>query len=102
MWATVANLLIFALLLGLLVRMRARRRSFSVRVFTGLGLGILFGVLLHLIYAPGSGVLRTTIDWINLVGQGYVRLLQMVVVPSSSSPSSPPSPSWSSPSRWAR
>lgn len=81
MWATVANLFIFALLLGLLVRMRARRRSFSVRVFTGLGLGILFGVLLHLIYAPGSGVLRTTIDWINLVGQGYVRLLQMVVVP---------------------
>src|SRR5690606_28138063 len=74
-------LLIFALLLGLLVRMRARRRSFSVRVFTGLGLGILFGVILHLIYGPTSEVLQASINWFNLVGQGYVRLLQMVVIP---------------------
>lgn len=81
MWATVANLLVFALLIGLLVRMRARRLSFSVRVFTGLGLGILFGVILHLIYGPASDALRASIDWFNLVGQGYVRLLQMVVVP---------------------
>lgn len=81
MWATVANVLVFALLIGLLVRMKARRLSFSARVFTGLGLGILFGVVLHLIYGPASDTLRASIDWFNLVGQGYVRLLQMVVIP---------------------
>src|SRR5690554_4053297 len=81
MWATVANVVVLLLLIGLLVRMQARRLSFSVRVFTGLGLGILFGLVLHLIYGPGSEVVRNSIDWFNLVGQGYVRLLQMIVVP---------------------
>lgn len=81
MWATVANVLVLLLLIGLLIRMQARRLSFSVRVFTGLGLGILFGLVLHLIYGPGSEVVRNSIDWFNLVGQGYVRLLQMIVVP---------------------
>ncbi|HDB5793596.1 TPA: L-cystine transporter, partial [Staphylococcus aureus] len=50
-------------------------------VFTALGIGIVFGVLLHLVYGTHSNVITSTSDWFNIVGQGYVALLQMIVMP---------------------
>lgn len=55
--------------------------SFAKRVFTALGIGIVFGVLLHLIYGTHSNIITSTSDWFNIVGQGYVALLQMIVMP---------------------
>lgn len=55
--------------------------SFAKRVFTALGIGIVFGVLLHLAYGTHSNVITSTSDWFNIVGQGYVALLQMIVMP---------------------
>ncbi|MDU5815839.1 MAG: L-cystine transporter, partial [Staphylococcus sp.] len=46
-----------------------------------LGLGIVFGIALHLIYGANSKVLETTTDWFSIVGDGYVALLQMIVMP---------------------
>lgn len=61
--------------------MARKHISFAKRVFTALGIGIVFGVLLHLVYGTHSNVITSTSDWFNIVGQGYVALLQMIVMP---------------------
>ena len=72
--------ILLALIVGLFM-MQKKHVSFSKRVFAGLGLGILFGIILNLIYGTTSEVTTTTIAWFNVVGSGYVKLLQMVVMP---------------------
>lgn len=61
--------------------MARKHISFAKRVFTALGIGIVFGVLLHLAYGTHSNIITSTSDWFNIVGQGYVALLQMIVMP---------------------
>lgn len=61
--------------------MQKKHVKFSTRVFTGLGLGIVFGIIIHLVYGTSSDVTTTTISWFNIVGTGYVQFLQMVVMP---------------------
>ncbi|WP_425423245.1 L-cystine transporter [Sporosarcina ureilytica] len=61
--------------------MHRKKVSFSKRVFTGLGLGIGFGLILQFAYGPHSEVLLASVPWFNLVGVGYVKLLQMIVMP---------------------
>ncbi|MEC2199891.1 L-cystine transporter TcyP [Bacillus subtilis] len=72
--------ILFLLILGLFV-MQKKHVSFSKRVFTALGLGIIFGFALQLIYGPTSNIVIQTADWFNIAGGGYVKLLQMVVMP---------------------
>jgi uncharacterized protein len=55
--------------------------SFTVRVFTGLGLGVALGAALHWIYGAGSPVVTSTNTYLDIVGTGYVKLLQMIVMP---------------------
>ncbi|UMT80978.1 L-cystine transporter [Staphylococcus roterodami] len=74
----IAALIIFIVILHLMAR---KHVSFAKRVFTALGIGIVFGVLLHLIYGANSNIITSTSDWYNIVGQGYVALLQMIVMP---------------------
>lgn len=61
--------------------MQKKHVSFSKRVFTALGLGIVFGFALQLIYGPASNIVTQTADWFNIAGGGYVKLLQMIVMP---------------------
>jgi L-cystine uptake protein TcyP (sodium:dicarboxylate symporter family) len=42
---------------------------------------VVFGLGLHLIYGGGHPILAESISWFNIVGNGYVKLLQMVVMP---------------------
>ncbi|EHJ08900.1 L-cystine transporter [Staphylococcus simiae] len=71
-------LLIFVIVLNVMAR---KHVSFPKRVFTALGVGILLGVVLHLIYGVNSNVIETTSDWYSIIGEGYVALLQMIVMP---------------------
>ncbi|NCU17356.1 L-cystine transporter [Pallidibacillus pasinlerensis] len=73
-------IILLALIVGLFM-MQKKHVSFSKRVFAGLGLGLLFGVIINLIYGTDSFVTEHTIEWFNIVGSGYVKLLQMVVMP---------------------
>lgn len=74
------NLLVFlALLLGLAKTNPSW--SLAKKVLLGLILGVLFGTALHAIYGAGHPVLKATIGWLDLVGVGYVQLLQMIVMP---------------------
>src|SRR5699024_7246493 len=70
-----------ALFIGVLVYMNKKKKSFSKRVFTGLGFGIVFGLALNLIYGADSTIIEQSIPWFRLVGTGYVKLLQMIVMP---------------------
>ncbi|AKC77215.1 L-cystine transporter [Staphylococcus sp. EG-SA-6] len=78
---TVINIVVMILFLIGLFIMAKKHVSFPKRVFTALGLGIVFGIALHLIYGANSKVLETTTDWFSIVGDGYVALLQMIVMP---------------------
>ncbi|USK63915.1 L-cystine transporter [Peribacillus frigoritolerans] len=75
------NLAIMLVLLGVLFYMDKKHVSFTKRVFTGLGLGIVFGLLLQYFYEPQSEAIVKSVDWFNIVGSGYVKFLQMIVMP---------------------
>jgi len=77
----ILNVVVMLALLGVLYWMQKKHISFTKRVFAGLGLGVVYGVILQLVYTSGSDVVTKSVDWFNLVGSGYVRLLQMVVIP---------------------
>ncbi len=69
------------MLVSILYVMNRKGISFSKRVFTGLGLGIFYGLILHFIYGTDSKILADSMPWFNLIGTGYVKLLQMIVMP---------------------
>ena len=75
------NTLILLGLIGLLIWMQKKHLSFSKRVFTGLGLGIILGGILQAVYGSESEVLTETTAWYNIVGSGYIKLLMMIVIP---------------------
>lgn len=77
----VINIIGLLILIGVLYNMQKKYVSFSKRVFTALGLGIVYGLILHYTYGPSSEVLALTKDWFNIVGSGYVSLLKMIVMP---------------------
>lgn len=77
----IINIAIFlAIIIGIYM-LQKKHVSFSKRVFIGLGVGILFGVIINLTYGTSSAITSTTIEWFNIVGSGYVKLLQMIVMP---------------------
>ncbi|MDQ0973945.1 L-cystine uptake protein TcyP (sodium:dicarboxylate symporter family) [Neobacillus niacini] len=77
----IVNVAVLLLLMVGLRIMAKKHVSFSKRVFTGLGLGLIFGFIIHLIYGTDSEVTTESMAWFNIVGSGYVKLLQMVVMP---------------------
>jgi len=75
------NLALAALLLAFLTTQQRRHASFTVRVFTALGVGLLFGAALQAYYGAGDAALKQTAQYLDIVGSGYVKLLQMIVMP---------------------
>ena len=77
----ILNILIFIALIVLLIQTGKTGWSLAKKVFAGLSVGVVFGLGLHLVYGSESAVLTESIQWFNVVGNGYVKLLQMVVMP---------------------
>ncbi|TYQ02652.1 UNVERIFIED_ORG: hypothetical protein JN05_05315 [Zoogloea ramigera] len=77
----ILNLVAAALLLGVLYILQRRNASFSVRVFTGMGLGVALGAALQAIYGVTAPELATTNEYLDIVGSGYIKLLQMIIMP---------------------
>lgn len=78
---TVLVVLVFAALLFVFYRLQKKHMKFSNRVFLGLGVGIIFGGALQLFFGIEGKVTTQALDWIRIVGNGYVSLLQMLVMP---------------------
>lgn len=81
MMEIILTLGIFIALLFVLYRMQAKYVKYAHRVFTGLGIGIIFGAAIQLLFSADSATTTQLMDWINIVGSGYVRFLQMLVMP---------------------
>ncbi|MGO3049749.1 L-cystine transporter [Staphylococcus casei] len=81
MLLTILNIIIFVAFLIVLYAMNKRHVSFPKRVFTALGVGIVYGIVIHLIYGVDSSITKQTTDWFSIVGDGYIALLQMIVMP---------------------
>lgn len=77
----VINILVLLAFIGLLIWMQKKHFSFTKRVFTGLGVGIVLGAILQAIYGAESDVLTNTTEWYSIVGSGYIKLLMMIVIP---------------------
>ncbi|KKB24618.1 sodium:dicarboxylate symporter [Staphylococcus carnosus] len=77
----ILNIIVFLLLIIGLFFMAKKHVAFSKRVFAALGIGIVSGTILHLAYGSDSKIITTTTDWFSIVGDGYVALLQMIVMP---------------------
>ncbi|WP_445116137.1 L-cystine transporter [Acinetobacter sp. WZC-1] len=78
----ILNIVIFIALILLLMQTRKTDWNLAKKVFAGLCLGVVFGLGLHVVYGTSNTALLTeSIQWFNIVGNGYVKLLQMVVMP---------------------
>ena len=81
MLAVILNLLIFIVLVVVLYYLQKKYVKFPKRVFLALGAGTLLGICLQWWYGASSSTTTDTLEWISIVGDGYVRLLQMIVMP---------------------
>jgi uncharacterized protein len=79
--ALLLNLTLIALVLTLLARRLRGGASLSTTVLLGLTLGVVLGAGLQWGYGHGDPTLRDTLSWLSIVSGGYVRLLQMIVIP---------------------
>lgn len=73
--------LVAALLLSGLYWLQRRKVGFSKLVFGALVIGIVFGFILQLSFGATSKVVTAAIDWISIAGDGYIALLQMLIIP---------------------
>lgn len=75
------NVVVLVGLMAFLYFLKTKHVKFSNRVFIALGLGILLGIGLQFAYGVGSENINETVPWYNIVGTGYVKLLQMIAMP---------------------
>ncbi|CAD2074712.1 L-cystine transporter [Phocicoccus pinnipedialis] len=75
------NILMFFGLLGFVFFLAKKHLKFSYRVLIALAIGLVFGAVLQLIYGMDNKILLDTVEWISVVGSGFIRLLQMIVIP---------------------
>ncbi|QTJ52729.1 cation:dicarboxylase symporter family transporter [Dolosigranulum pigrum] len=74
-------LIIFAVLLYGLFILQQQHVGYTKRVFVGLTLGMVFGGMLQGLFGSGNAMVDEAIEWINIVGGGYVRFLQLLIMP---------------------
>lgn len=79
--AVIAALAVFTGILFLLFKQQQKKHSLSRLVLLGLVSGSLFGLGLQLIFGEGNPAVNQTLDWVKVVGSGYVGLLKMVIMP---------------------
>ena len=78
------NLVVALVAMSSFYLLKKKGKSFSIRVFWALFIGIIYGLYLHLIDNVAGGnnaIISDTVVWTNVIGYGYVRLLKMIVFP---------------------
>ena len=70
----IVNLVVFTALLSFLYQLSKKELGLSRLVLVGLVLGTLFGTYLQVVFGPGHQVSQETIEWTNVVANGFVNL----------------------------
>ncbi len=82
---TMFNLVVFAALLGFLFHLTRRELSLSRRVLIGLLAGCGYGFYLQFVFGASAGtgadVVAATVEWTNIIANGYVNLLRLIIMP---------------------
>ncbi len=78
---SVLNIVALVICIGVLAFMQIKRQSFTRRVLVSLALGIVLGIVLKLAFGGNQEVMGGTLPWYSLVGDGYVALLRMIIIP---------------------
>jgi L-cystine uptake protein TcyP (sodium:dicarboxylate symporter family) len=79
--AVIASLAVFSGILYFLYGQQKKENTLSRLVLFGLVLGSAFGLSLQLIFGEGSSAISGTLEWVNVIGKGYVGLLKMIIMP---------------------
>ncbi len=77
----ILNLVVFAGLILMLAKFSTKDVKLSRKVFMGLIVGVIFGFALQVLYGTGSETIAGTLEWTNVVANGYIRLLYMIIMP---------------------
>ncbi|KJY89873.1 L-cystine transporter [Pseudoalteromonas piscicida] len=80
-FAVIAALVVFIAILFGLYRFQQRSETLSRTVLLGLVAGSLFGLALQFVFSGDLTTKQTVLDWVAIVGSGYVNLLKMVIMP---------------------
>lgn len=80
-FAVIAALVVFIAILFGLYRFQQRSEALSRTVLLGLVAGSLFGLALQFVFSGDLTTKQTVLDWVAIVGSGYVNLLKMVIMP---------------------
>ena len=75
------NIIVLFAIIAVLYVMQKKHINFTYRVLGALAAGLILGFILRKVYASNMEIVNQTIIWYNVVGNGYVRLLQMLVMP---------------------
>lgn len=75
------NTFIFFSLFILLIILQKKKLSLAKLVLVGLIAGSIFGTVLQFTYGHGALIISQSLYWFNIVGSGYIKLLQMIVMP---------------------
>ena len=65
----------------LLARFKKQKQSFNFRVLSALAAGLLFGGVIQAVFGVDNVATSGFAELISLFGKGYIKLLQMVVIP---------------------
>lgn len=77
----VLSLIVFAALILLLAYLKKKGVAFTLRILTGLGLGLVYGAGLQLIFGKGGDAAVQAASWFGIVGSGFTKALQLLIVP---------------------
>lgn len=77
----ILNIAVFIGILFLLVKFSKQDMKLSRKVFMGLVAGVIFGFALQALYGAGSAEINGTLEWTNVVANGYISLLYMIIMP---------------------
>lgn len=77
----IINILLLLTLIFVLFFAGKKKLKFTFRVLFAVILGLFLGYIVRLISQNDSDIINQSMIWYNIIGSGYVRLLQMLVMP---------------------
>lgn len=65
----------------LLAILKKQEKTFNFRVLSALAAGLIFGGVIQMVFGVGNSATAGFAELISLFGKGYIKLLQMIVIP---------------------